>query len=89
MTGKRKLFTLLLAGIMVFLVAISAGCGQKQSGSSSGALNYPTKPVNMIIAFTAGGSSDVQARRRRDLHSLDYWNQLAGPEHLPGAAEFF
>ena len=23
---------------------------------------YPEKPVNMIIAFTAGGSSDVQAR---------------------------
>ncbi|MDK2889204.1 MAG: putative tricarboxylic transport rane protein [Thermoanaerobacter sp.] len=89
MTGKRKLPTLLLAGIMVFLVALSAGCGQKQSGSSSSELNYPTKPVNMIIAFTAGGSSDVQARRRRDLHSLDYWNQLAGPEHLPGAAEFF
>ena len=23
---------------------------------------YPDKPVSMIIAFTAGGSSDVQAR---------------------------
>lgn len=23
---------------------------------------YPEKPINMIIAFTAGGSSDVQAR---------------------------
>lgn len=23
---------------------------------------YPEKPVSMIIAFTAGGSSDVQAR---------------------------
>ena len=23
---------------------------------------YPEKPVNLIIAFTAGGSSDVQAR---------------------------
>ncbi|MCS5696810.1 hypothetical protein NZJ93_12015 [Desulfofundulus thermocisternus] len=33
--------------------------------------------------------NSLQARRRRDLHSLDYWNQLAGPEHLPGAAEFF
>ncbi len=84
MTGKRKLFTLLLAGIMVFLVAISAGCGQKQSGSSSGALNYPTKPVNMIIAFTAGGSSDVQARLMQK-----YWDKLVDQpwvfQYKPGA----
>ncbi|SHE31488.1 Tripartite-type tricarboxylate transporter, receptor component TctC [Desulfofundulus australicus DSM 11792] len=84
MTGKRKLFTLLLAGIMVFLVAISAGCGQKQSGSSSSELNYPTKPVNMIIAFTAGGSSDVQARLMQK-----YWDKLVDQpwvfQYKPGA----
>ncbi|MDR3320531.1 MAG: tripartite tricarboxylate transporter substrate binding protein [Desulfovibrio sp.] len=31
---------------------------------------YPEKPVNMIIAFTAGGSSDVQARIMEK-----YWNK--------------
>ena len=31
---------------------------------------YPEKPVNMIIAFTAGGSSDVQARVMQK-----YWNK--------------
>lgn len=31
---------------------------------------YPEKPVNMIIAFTAGGSSDVQARIMQK-----YWNK--------------
>ena len=33
---------------------------------------YPEKPVNMIIAFTAGGSSDVQARIMQK-----YWNKYA------------
>jgi Uncharacterized protein conserved in bacteria len=37
---------------------------------------YPEKPVNMIIAFTAGGSSDVQARIMQkywDKHSNQQW----------------
>ena len=34
------------------------------------AASYPDKPVNMIIAFTAGGSSDVQARIMQK-----YWNK--------------
>ena len=45
---------------------------------------YPEKPVNMIIAFTAGGSRDVQARIMQK-----YWNKYA-PEpwvfvYKPGA----
>ena len=39
------------------------------------AADYPSKPVNMIIAFTAGGSSDVQARLMQK-----YWNKYAGPD---------
>ncbi|MDR2819797.1 MAG: tripartite tricarboxylate transporter substrate binding protein [Desulfovibrio sp.] len=37
---------------------------------------YPDKPVNMIIAFTAGGSSDVQARIMQkywDKHVKQQW----------------
>lgn len=33
---------------------------------------YPEKPVNMIIAFTAGGSSDVQARIMQK-----YWDKIS------------
>ncbi len=33
---------------------------------------YPTKPINMVIAFSAGGSSDVQARIMQK-----YWNKYA------------
>ncbi len=34
------------------------------------AADYPSKPVNMIMAFSAGGSSDVQARIMQK-----YWNK--------------
>jgi hypothetical protein len=40
-------------------------------------------------AWSGAHKNSLQARRRRDQGSLDYWNRLAGPEHLPGAAEFF
>ncbi len=57
---KRNL--LLIACALVVLVtgaALLGGCGKKDAKSEA---KYPTKPINMIIAFTAGGSSDVQAR---------------------------
>jgi len=45
---------------------------------------YPDKPLNMIIAFTAGGSSDVQARIMQK-----YWNKYCDQEwvfvYKPGA----
>ncbi len=45
---------------------------------------YPEKPLNMIIAFTAGGSSDVQARIMQK-----YWNKYSDQEwvfvYKPGA----
>ena len=42
------------------------------SAAPLSAAEYPNKPVNMIIAFTAGGSSDVQARIMEK-----YWNKYA------------
>ncbi|MDR0466753.1 MAG: tripartite tricarboxylate transporter substrate binding protein [Deltaproteobacteria bacterium] len=48
------------------------------------AADYPDKPVNMIIAFTAGGSSDVQARIMQK-----YWNKHVNQQwvfvYKPGA----
>ena len=45
---------------------------------------YPEKPLNMVIAFTAGGSSDVQARIMQK-----YWNKYSDQEwvfvYKPGA----
>jgi tripartite-type tricarboxylate transporter receptor subunit TctC len=54
--------------------------------AASGTLfaKYPEKPLNMVIAFTAGGSSDVQARIMQK-----YWNKYSDQEwvfvYKPGA----
>ena len=55
-------------------------------GFGSGAAHavYPDKPINVIIAFTAGGSSDVQARIMQK-----YWTKYANVQwnfiYKPGA----
>ena len=53
-------------------------------GALPAAAAYPEKPVNMIIAFTAGGSSDVQARIMQK-----YWNKYVNQPwvfvYKPGA----
>ena len=54
-----KFILLALALALVMAVALS-GCGGGKDNKP--APKFPTKPINMIIAFTAGGSSDVQAR---------------------------
>lgn len=57
-----RLFRLVsLCVAAVFLMAASAM-----------AADYPNKPINMIMAFSAGGSSDVQARIMEK-----YWNKYS------------
>lgn len=66
-TRKKNAYLL----IAVFLVvALISGCAKKETAAVS---KYPDKPVDMIIAFTAGGSSDVQARIVEK-----YWKQEFG-----------
>lgn len=56
---KRMRLTVALF-LVLFVAAIAGGCGGTKKEAA--APKYPTKQVNTIIAFTAGGSSDVQAR---------------------------
>lgn len=63
----KKGLVLLLA--LVMLVSMTA-CGSPSepasepsgNGESAGALDYPTKPVEVIVAYAAGGGTDVGAR---------------------------
>lgn len=58
----RTRFGLMLAAALAACTLLAA--------AAADAASYPDKPVNMIIAFTAGGSSDVQARIMQK-----YWNK--------------
>lgn len=56
-----RTFTRLVMTLSIFILSVAPAMAA-----------YPEKPVNMIIAFTAGGSSDVQARIMQK-----YWNKYA------------
>lgn len=66
---KTKKIVAVILGITLLLSLALTGCGKNQTASSE-KLNYPTKPITMVIAFTAGGSSDIQARIMQK-----YWNK--------------
>ena len=55
-TKNIKNFKFLLVLSLVFAFVILQGC------SSSASSNYPTKPINMLVGFDPGSTSDTSAR---------------------------
>lgn len=68
--------------VIASLLTVMLAVWGLSSGTAQAA--YPDKPINMIIAFTAGGSSDVQARIMQK-----YWTKYAPVQwnfiYKPGA----
>ena len=46
---------------LTFALALSLACGDKETGGGD-VSNYPNKPVEIIVAFKAGGGTDIGAR---------------------------
>lgn len=42
--------------------ALLVGCGTSAGGGEEAAANYPERPIDYVIAFDAGGESDITAR---------------------------
>lgn len=57
---KSKLLSTIMAGIMVTLSL--SGCGSAKNSSEASAKNYPDKTLQIIVAYKAGGGTDVGAR---------------------------
>ncbi|MEK5444821.1 MULTISPECIES: tripartite tricarboxylate transporter substrate binding protein [unclassified Fredinandcohnia] len=61
---RSKAFAIIV--FMSIVALLLAGCGSSSSGGSEGsgdtAIDYPTKPINVIVPWAAGGDSDVIAR---------------------------
>jgi tripartite-type tricarboxylate transporter receptor subunit TctC len=51
---------MLTAGVVVTGIFLSTGCGGVTTGSKENA--FPSKPVELVVPYSAGGGSDLQAR---------------------------
>jgi tripartite-type tricarboxylate transporter receptor subunit TctC len=50
-----------LAALSVLALLVTAGCAEKGGASETGG-NYPTKPIQLLVGFDAGGPTDSGAR---------------------------
>jgi tripartite-type tricarboxylate transporter receptor subunit TctC len=67
------------AARLLAAVAIAAG-----SPHYAAAQDYPAKPVKIVVSFTAGGTTDVIARKIAE-RLAHYWKQSVVVENKPGA----
>lgn len=79
-----------LAAILTLSALVISGCGntggaQKTTTSEPKKVDYPTKSINLIIAFNAGGSSDVQARIFEKFWKKQFNNQSLSFDYQIGA----
>lgn len=64
----KKLFAILLALAMVFSLA---ACGSKEEAKEPEVPEYPTKDINMLVGYAAGGGTDTLARTAAQSVNLD------------------
>lgn len=57
-----KIGLLKKVGLLAMTVALCAGCGKAKPTADSLAADWPTKSVNMIVPWNAGGDTDIYAR---------------------------
>ncbi|SFG63618.1 putative tricarboxylic transport membrane protein [Desulfotomaculum arcticum] len=60
--GKRLMVVL----VSLLALVLAAGCG-KTTGNESEQVNYPEKPINFVVPWSAGGGSDRMARMVADV----------------------
>lgn len=59
---RRKKQVSIIAFLCIVALLFVSGCSNNASEQADASANYPEKDITLIIPFTAGGSSDVQAR---------------------------
>jgi len=70
--------------MLLTIAALTAGCGGSGGKTDTKAGDdYPNKPVNYVVAFDAGGQSDIEARRQQPLLE-EYLGQPVTISYKPG-----
>lgn len=77
---KTKFISLVVSFLCVAIILGGCGSLSKESASST---QYPTKPINVIVPFAAGGNIDLLARSL-EKSSLKYLGQQMVVVNVPG-----
>src|SRR5262249_49131612 len=85
LSGERKAMAMLRATtvramLSALLLAVAASSASAQAG-----IDFPTRPVKILVPFAAGGPTDVVARILADLLSARWNGQSVVIENRPGA----
>lgn len=63
MLMKRNLLSTLFLSLIMIILAGCGGDGKKDGVSNGdGEIDYPKRPISLVIPYAAGGSADIQAR---------------------------
>ena len=66
------------------MMTVSAGLFGTQLVLAQSPVNYPVKPIRLVVPFTPGGSTDILARAI-GLELTKAWGQPVVIENVPGA----
>jgi len=80
----RKI-TSMLAGALTLLLGVGAGTVGAQAAEVAQPAGYPSKPINIVIPFAAGGGSDILARVIVSMDN-EYFKTNMIPVIKPGAS---
>lgn len=81
----QKRSSLALTGCLLLISIIMGGCTTMQNKSTTISKKYPTKPITMIVPFSAGGGLDLVARALEKM-APKYLGQPLVVVNKPGAA---
>ncbi|KQU25871.1 MULTISPECIES: tripartite tricarboxylate transporter substrate binding protein [Peribacillus] len=80
---KKELFGL-LSGVMALSIALSGCTSNAASGDQKKVSEYPTKQIEVIVPFAAGGGTDLSARAMSEYLSEE-WGKSVVVINKPGA----
>jgi tripartite-type tricarboxylate transporter receptor subunit TctC len=84
MNSDNFLFSSTRRRVSLSLAAAALGIGGLRTARAQTAIDYPNKPVKVVVSFTAGGTTDIIARSVSNLLT-EQFKQSFVVENKPGA----
>jgi tripartite-type tricarboxylate transporter receptor subunit TctC len=83
---KKHIYSLLFIGLLA-LALLFTGCSNQgaDKGGEDGEVEYPTKPIELVVPYSAGGVSDIVARYIADT-AKDYFPQPITVQNREGGS---